>query len=76
MTLTESKIVAQKALLRLWAILPQQALVAVAVLFALPVFGVLTAFGVATDTQLDKIERHQMVEALSLPAFEKSAPET
>ena len=76
MTLAESKIVAQKSLLGLWAHLPKQALVAVSVLFALPIFGVLTAFGVATDTQLDKIERREIVELLSLPAFERAAPES
>ena len=73
MTFVESKIVAQKSLLRLWGQLPKQALVAVSVLFALPVFGVLTAFGVATDTQLDKIDRREIVELLSLPAFEPPA---
>ena len=70
MTLAESKIVAQKSLIRLWAVLPKQALVAVTILFALPVFGVLTAFGVASDTQLDKIERHEIIESLNLPAFD------
>ena len=73
MTFAESKIVAQKMLARLWALLPKQALIAVAVLFALPVFGVLTAFGVATDTQLDKIERREIVERLALPAFDQAA---
>ncbi len=75
MTFAESKIVAQKALVRLWHFLPKRTLIAVSVLFALPVFGVLTAFGVATDTQLDKIERHEMVAMLSIPAFEQSAPQ-
>ena len=70
MTFAESKIVAQKSLVRIWALLPKQALVAVTILFALPVFGVLTAFGVATDTQLDKIERHEIIESLYLPAFD------
>jgi murein DD-endopeptidase MepM/ murein hydrolase activator NlpD len=76
MTFAESKIVAQKTLLRLWHFLPKRALIAVSVLFALPIFGVLTAFGVATDTKLDKIERHEMVALLSLPAFEPSATKT
>ena len=71
MTFAESKIVAQKSLARLWMMLPKRALIAVSVLFALPVFGVLTAFGVATDTQLDKIERHALVASLSIPAFEQ-----
>lgn len=73
MAFTESKIVAQKALIRLWQFLPRRALIAVSVLFALPVFGVLTAFGVASDTQLDKIERHELVEQLSLPLADPSA---
>ena len=73
MTFAESKIVAQKVLVRLWHFLPKRALIAVSVLFALPIFGVLTAFGVATDTQLDKLERHELVALLSLPAFEQSA---
>ncbi len=75
MTFAESKIVAQKALIRLWHFLPKRALIAVSVLFALPVFGVLTAFGVATDTQLDKIERHQKVEPLTLPPPVQTAME-
>ena len=70
MTFAESKIVAQKSLIRLWALLPKQALAAVTILFALPVFGVLTAFGVASDTQLDKIERHEIIQSLALPAFD------
>ena len=73
MTFAEFKIVAQKSTVRLWHVLPKRALIAVSVLFALPVFGVLTAFGVATDTQLDKIERHDLVESLSLPAFKPDA---
>ena len=73
MTFTESKIVAQKTLLRLWALLPKRALIAVSVLFALPVFGVLTAFGVATDTQFDKIERREITAVLNLPALEQEA---
>ena len=73
MTFAEFKIVAQKSAVRLWHVLPKRALIAVSVLFALPVFGVLTAFGVATDTQLDKIERHDLVESLSLPAFKPDA---
>lgn len=75
MTFVESKIVAQKTLVRLWRYLPKRALIAVSVLFALPVFGVLTAFGVANDTRLDKIERREIVEVLGLAAFEHSAPE-
>ena len=73
MTFTESKIVAQKTLLRLWVVVPKRALIAVSVLLALPIFGILTAFGVTSDTQLDKIERHEMVVPLGLPAFEQSA---
>ncbi len=69
MTFAESKIVAQIVLTRLWRLLPKQALVAVTVLFALPVFGVLTAFGVASGTQLDKIERREITELLTLPAL-------
>ena len=73
MTFAESKIVAQKCFVRTWDLLPKRVLVAVTVLFALPVFGVLTAFGVASDTQLDKIERREIVDALSLPTFEQEA---
>ncbi len=73
MTFTESKIVAQKTLLRLWGVVPKRALIAVSVLLALPVFGVLTAFGVATDTQLDKIERHEIIASLNLPTLEQEA---
>ncbi len=73
MTYAESKIVAQKSLVWLWGSLPKQALVAVAVLFALPVFGVLTAFGVATDTQLNKIERSEIIQQLTLPALTQDA---
>jgi murein DD-endopeptidase MepM/ murein hydrolase activator NlpD len=76
MTYAESKIVAQKTLVRLWHFLPKRALIAVSVLFALPIFGVLTAFGVATDTQLDKIERHEIVAPLTLPAFEQATVKT
>lgn len=43
-------------------------LVAAGVLFALPVFGVLTAFGVASDTQLDRLERRSVEMPLELPA--------
>jgi murein DD-endopeptidase MepM/ murein hydrolase activator NlpD len=39
----------------------------------LPVCGVLTAFGVASDTQLDKIERQELIQQLNLPAFEPLA---
>lgn len=74
MTFAESKIVAQKTLVGLWQLLPKRALIAVSVLFALPVFGVLTAFGVATDTQLDKIERHATVEILQLPLSDQIPP--
>ena len=73
MTYAQSKIVAQKSLVSLWGNLPKQTLVAVAVLFALPVFGVLTAFGVATDTQLDKIERSEIIQQLTLPALAQDA---
>lgn len=74
MTFTESKIVAQKSLLRLWGVLPKRALIAVSVLFALPIFGVLTAFGVASGTQLDNIERREIVVQLGLPALDSTAP--
>ena len=74
MTFTESKIVAQKSLLRLWGVLPKRALIAVSVLFALPIFGVLTAFGVASGTQLDNIERREIVVQLGLPALDLTAP--
>ena len=76
MTFAESKIVAQIVLTRLWRLLPKQALVAVTVLFALPVFGVLTAFGVASDTQLDKIDRREITELLTLPTLSPEVPRT
>lgn len=44
--------------------------IAVIVLLALPVFGLLTAFGVASDTQLERIERRDITEELVLPPAE------
>jgi murein DD-endopeptidase MepM/ murein hydrolase activator NlpD len=76
MTFAESKIVAQKTLARLWQHVPKRAVLAVSVLFALPTFGVLTAFGVASDTQLDKIARHELIDQLALPAFEQTSRES
>jgi murein DD-endopeptidase MepM/ murein hydrolase activator NlpD len=76
MTFAESKIVAQKTLARLWQHVPKRAALTVSVLFALPTFGVLTAFGVASDTQLDKIARHELIDQLALPAFEQSSRES
>jgi murein DD-endopeptidase MepM/ murein hydrolase activator NlpD len=52
---------------------PKRALAAVGVLLALPVFGVLTAFGVASDTQLERVPRQDVIETLLLPAIEEAA---
>lgn len=74
MTFAEFKILAQKRGHGLWHVVRGDAvkrtLAALLVLFALPVFGVLTAFGVSSDSQLDKIERHEVTEALALPKLE------
>jgi murein DD-endopeptidase MepM/ murein hydrolase activator NlpD len=43
---------------------------AIAVFFVIPVFGVLTAFGVSSDTQTDALVRHDVTQALPLPAIE------
>ncbi|MBL8511310.1 MAG: M23 family peptidase, partial [Betaproteobacteria bacterium] len=45
-------------------------LAAIGVLFAFPMFGVITAFGVASDTQLENIARHDVVQTLALPPLE------
>lgn len=77
MTFAEFKILAQKHGLGLWHILQgvqaKRGLTAVIVLFALPIFGVLTAFGVSSDSQLDRIERHDITENLALPKPEEAA---
>ena len=74
MTFAEYKILAQKHGLGLWHALQgaqaKRALTAVVVLFALPIFGVLTAFGVPSDTQLDHVERRQIIESLAIPKAE------
>ena len=54
---------------KVWSSLPWKPLAAALLLFALPTFGVVTAFGIAPDTSLDRIERHEVVEVLSLPDF-------
>ncbi len=76
MAFQEFKMVAQKLAQQLaksaWRVASRRALIAVGVLFALPVVGVLTAFGVASDTPLDTISRHEVVETLALPDFTAS----
>ena len=76
MTFAELKILAQKHGRNLGNMArgkqSKRALTAVLVLFALPVFGVLTAFGVASDSQLDKVPRREMIELLAMPASEES----
>ena len=76
MTFAELKILAQKHGRNLGHMASgkqsRRALTAVLVLFALPVFGVLTAFGVASDSQLDKVPRREMIELLAMPASEES----
>jgi murein DD-endopeptidase MepM/ murein hydrolase activator NlpD len=67
MKFEQPKILSQKLGHRAWRSLPKRALIAVGVLLALPIFGTLTAFGVASDTQLDRIERREMVQLLALP---------
>ena len=71
MTFAEFKILAQKHGLSLWhalqGVAARRAFTAVLVLFALPIFGVLTAFGVSSDSQLDRIERREIIENLALP---------
>jgi hypothetical protein len=54
---------------KVWSSLPKKPLAAALLLFALPTFGVVTAFGIAPDTSLDRIERRDVVEMLSLPDF-------
>ena len=76
MTFAEFKILAQKHGIGLWYALKgaqaKRAVTAVMVLFALPIFGVLTAFGVSSDSQLDLIERRQVIENLAIPQSEDS----
>jgi murein DD-endopeptidase MepM/ murein hydrolase activator NlpD len=72
MTFQELKHVARAASKRIWQSAPQRALIAIGVLFTLPVFGVLTAFGVASDTQIEAIPRQDVIETLSLPAFNEA----
>ena len=57
---------------KVWSSLPKRPLAAALLLFALPTFGVVTAFGIAPDTSLDRIERREVVEMLSLPDFSKA----
>lgn len=54
---------------KVWSSVPKKPLAAALLLFALPTFGVVTAFGIAPDTSLDRIERREVVEMLSLPDF-------
>jgi murein DD-endopeptidase MepM/ murein hydrolase activator NlpD len=54
---------------KVWSSLPKKPVAATLLLFALPTFGVVTAFGIAPDTSLDRIERRDVVEMLSLPDF-------
>lgn len=65
------KMVAQKCLESLSSALHSAAArrltVALVVLFALPVFGMLTAFGVASDTQLERLERREVLQELPVP---------
>jgi murein DD-endopeptidase MepM/ murein hydrolase activator NlpD len=65
------KMLAQKHInalfFRLWSGKTRRIAVALGVLFALHVFGVLTAFGVASDTQLERIERRTVEQALAIP---------
>ena len=76
MTFAELKILAQKYGLSLWQVARSKpatrAMTAVTILFALPVFGVLTAFGVSSDSQLDRIERREIIENISLPKAEEA----
>lgn len=54
---------------KLMRALPKRLLYAAALLFVLPTFSVVTAFGLAPDTQLDHIERREVIEQLTLPDF-------
>lgn len=54
---------------KVWFSLPKKPLAAVLLIFALPTFGVVTAFGIAPGTSLDRIERREVVEMLSLSDF-------
>jgi murein DD-endopeptidase MepM/ murein hydrolase activator NlpD len=76
MKFEQPKILSQKLGHRAWRALPKRALIAVGVLLALPVFGTLTAFGVASDTQLDRIERREMVQLLALPKLAEAETES
>ena len=70
MTFAELKILAQKHAQGLWHVARgetgKRALTVIGVFFALPIFGVLTAFGVSSDSQLDQIERREIIESLTL----------
>jgi murein DD-endopeptidase MepM/ murein hydrolase activator NlpD len=57
----------------LWSSAPKKPLAAVAVLFALPTFGIVTAFGIAPDTSLEKLERREVSDILTLPDFSPTA---
>jgi murein DD-endopeptidase MepM/ murein hydrolase activator NlpD len=57
----------------LWSSAPKKPLAAVAVLFALPTFGIVTAFGIAPDTSLEKLERREVSDILTLPDFSPAA---
>ncbi len=52
-----------------WCSLPKKLLAVLALFFVLPTFSVVTAFGIAPDTQLDHIERREIIEELVLPDF-------
>ena len=67
MNFTKLKILSQNLAESLWNSGGKRTIVAISVLLALPVFGVLTAFGVASDTQLDRIARHDVTQELALP---------
>ena len=69
MNFTKLKILSQNITESLWNSGGKRTIIAIGVLLALPVFGVLTAFGVASDTQLEKIVRHDVTQILALPAL-------
>ncbi len=68
MNFTKLKILSQKLTENLWNSGGKRTVIAIGVLLALPVFGVLTAFGVASDTQLDSVQRRDVTQVLALPA--------